>query len=246
MRKSNGFTLMEVMIALAIMGVLVVGVIGLVGGATKSATRQSMQAAQNGEMRTGMQTIQNSLSNADRPLMYVPAMAVGGQNVAKGNEIVFSRTEDRGPSKPVVYAAERLRLINANGNTASVGEESRLVLQRIVLPQSSSDRQSKIAELSDPYAATSEWRNAPTKVLLDKVQPDKPFFSFKASAGKDATVVTSSSGTMVDDVSLVDVNITRDADGSENRYASANLKTSIYLRKVGGRSTLSNPVGCEN
>jgi len=247
MKKNNGFSLIEIMVSLAIMSVLVVGIIGLVSGATKAANKQANQSVQNAQIRVGLQTAQNSLSNADRPLMYVPATA----GAANGNEIVYSRTEDQGPSKPVVYVAERLKVINSAGDSegdiatasASSPPEASLVLQRIILGQATAaDRQTRIAALSsNPSAPSSPWKSATSKVLIDKIQLTEPFFSFKASAGKPADVA----GGLVDNVGLVDIAISRDGDGSGKQYAVANLKTSIYLSKVAGRSTLANPIGCD-
>ena len=244
MKKNQGFSLLEVVIALAILSIMVVGVVGLVGGATTSSNREILRSAQNGEMRTGLQTLQNSLAEADRPLMYVPATQSGTGYLPEGNEIIYSRTEDKGPAQRVAYAAERIRLVDEDGNDpAESNKPGKLVLQRIVLPADSTERQSRISDLSSPSA--TDWQSAPTKVLLTNLQPEKPLFSFKERAGKNATILDPGSGTRtVDNVGMVDINLIRDNDGDKDRFSASTLTTSVYLRKVAGRSTLSNPVGC--
>lgn len=245
MNRKHGFSLIEVVVALALLSILLIGVVGMIGGATNSANREALKSAANGEMRTGLQTLQNSIGEADRPLMYVPATQEGAGYLPQGNEIIYSRTEDKGPSMRVAYAAERIRLVDEDGNDpATTNKPAKLILQRITLPADSTERQSRISDLSNPN--DTEWQNAPTRVLLTNLQPDKPLFTFKERAGKNATVLDAGSGTRtVDSVGLVDINLTRDDDGSEGRYSAASLTTSVYLRKVAGRSTLSNPVGCE-
>ena len=245
MKRQAGFTLIEVTIALVIMGVMVVGILALLRGAGSSASRQAAQAAQNGEIRTGVQTLQNSISNADRPLLYVPATNTSGGWVAEGNEIIYTRTDDRGPAKDTIYAAERVRLVDSEGNTATAGEPGKLVLQRIVLPTKQSDRAAKIVDDSLTNNGADAWSTAPSKVILSSVNSSKSIFSFMARAGQQASLEAGGGTTALDDVGLVDVNLISDQDGSEDRYQGASIDTSIYLRKAAGRTTNPTPTGCD-
>jgi prepilin-type N-terminal cleavage/methylation domain-containing protein len=245
MKRQAGFTLIEVTIALAVMGVMVVGILTLLRGAGSSASRQAAQATQNGEIRTGVQTLQNSLSNADRPLLYVPATNTSGGWVAEGNEIIYTRTDDRGPTQDTIYAAERVRLVDNEGNTAAAGEPGKLVLQRKSYT-SASDREAEMVDLKD--RTSPAWQNAPSKVILSNVNSSKSIFSFMARAGQQAPLLGTSSAdttTNLEDVGLVDVSLISDQDGSEDRYQGASIDTSIYLRKAAGRTTNPTPTGCD-
>lgn len=237
MHSQRGFSLIEMLISLVIVAVMVVGIIGLISGAGKSASRQAQQASQNGQLRNAMQIVQSSLANADKPLLYVPATQQGGSYLPQGNEIIYSRTDDRGPGHPVKYAAERIRFLDENNDGS--GD---IVLQRLTLPADSTERTTRLSEI-DANDNGSVWDSAATKVLLTnaKYSTTNPLFKFKSQAGTPAKAT----GAGVDDVALVDVALLRDEDGSDTRVAAAALKTSVYLRKIGGRTTNLNPVGCE-
>ena len=237
MHSQRGFSLIEMLISLVIVAVMVVGIIGLISGAGKSASRQAQQASQNGQLRNAMQIVQSSLANADKPLLYVPATQQGGSYLPQGNEIIYSRTDDRGPGHPVKYAAERIRFLDENNDGS--GD---IVLQRLTLPADSTERTTRLSEI-DANDNGSVWDSAPTKVLLTnaKYSTTNPLFKFKSQAGTPAKATAAG----VDDVALVDVALLRDEDGSDTRVAAAALKTSVYLRKIGGRTTNLNPVGCE-
>ena len=238
MNNQRGFSLIEMLISLVIVAVMVVGIIGLISGAGKSASRQAQQASQNGQLRNAMQIVQSSLANADKPLLYVPATQQGGSYLPQGNEIIYSRTDDRGPGHPVKYAAERIRFLDENNDGS--GD---IVLQRIDLSTLTSTERTTRRDEIDANDNGSVWDSAPTKVLLTnaKYSTTNPLFKFKSQAGTPAKATAAG----VDDVALVDVALLRDEDGSDTRVAAAALKTSVYLRKIGGRTTNLNPVGCE-
>ena len=66
-KKQTGYSIAEVMITLGLMLVVGLGIAQMVRGAGDSASKTAKQVKQNGELRNAMDTLQQSISNADRP-----------------------------------------------------------------------------------------------------------------------------------------------------------------------------------
>ena len=241
--KQRGFTLMETLVSLGLMLAVGLGVAQMIRGAGDSASKSVKQAKQNGELRNTMDTMQSSISSADRPLLKVTLKTgSNGVKTPEGNELVYTRTEDRRSSSSdtggVSYLVERVYFDDSNGD--GTGD---VILQRKSF-SSDAARSSAITSqaLDTPAAVGSGWSNAPKKLLLSKAQipTDKSLFDYSAKAGVPATVTDG----QIDTMSLVDINLQRDEDGSGNDFKPASLTSTVYLRKIGSNNTKGGAIGC--
>ena len=258
--RHEGFSLIELMVAVAITGMIVLGVMSLLRGAGESAGDAARQTKQSAELRNAMALIQRDLAAADRPaLRFGDAGGIDG--AGQGNEIVFTRTEDRGGASAEYFVQ---RIWFEDGATVDQRGEVRMQVKAITAAQMedlSSDAQTDAAEvIADPasspaqvaaaqavidYAtevrdvASAQWSGEPTRVLVKaaEISASEKLFVFYEKAGTTTT--------NPDLVSLIDVNLRSDSDGASEDDQGVTLRSSVYLRKIGRRTTGSgSPINC--
>jgi len=250
--SQQGYTLTEILVTLGLMMVVGLGIAQMITGAEKDASTNIKQAKQNGELRNAMDTLQSSLSNADRPPIKIDlkTSSSSGQKLPEGNQIIYNRTEDRGKDsqgkEQINYLVERV-YFNCKSSCDTTSPVGEVVLQRKTFncdTGCSKSRSSAITQqkLAYPDDASSGWNDAPSKLLLSNAQiPEgKSLFAYSAKAGVPSVVTDG----QLEQYSLVDVNLQRDEDLEGTDYQPALLTSTIYLRKIGTSQTGSGTVGC--
>lgn len=217
--RQAGFTLIEMLVGLILLGVAAAAVISLVTTSGEGGREVATVAAQNSKMRSAVDAIDTELAEAQKPLLV--AGTETATNPPSGNVLAFTRIEnDEAGAR--VYLAERIAYRGPSDTTASL--RNTITLQ--------------VARQSTPFASTTAAltaaTGAPSKVILDKViapTATEPLFKYYQNAN---LAVNGSSSTWRDDVQLVDLILRRDEDGTGNeKFPTAKLSTSIYLRRIG-------------
>lgn len=234
-KKQQGFTLIEVLVALILTGVTVAAIVSFVSNSSSTSADEAAVAAQNSKLRSTMALVQRELGDADE-LIDVDISKKSATTTA-GNNVIFSRVQETGTGEKR-FTVERISYNGPLDNTFT-GDASSQTPLLVGDAASAPAYANTITVQIKTYASNSTVNNpipnrvqaaqdikqvAP-KVLINDVPTlgtgkVKPLFQYSKSASSPILEKSASQPDGADlnntawyrGVQLVDVNLSRDED----------------------------------
>lgn len=235
LNSQRGFSLIEILIGVLLLGITGVAAISLLGSANQGSATAVKVAEQNGQLRQTVDLLKSRLSQASRvrPLLTTPQGAVA-QTDPETTGVIYLRAEQVDP-----------------GNSAADPDQVATKYFAEYLWYDAPSKELRLKQMTSASSYESAWPTmdassfASTKYRVlarnvsDPATTGQPMFKWYRTATASLTVPALTDPNPTDwerKAGLVDVKLIADADDTRENVQASTLETSVFLERVGGHT----------